>query len=153
MENVTPDNLTEFARVVYEAARDGRWLVVAALGIVALVWATRKFAAPKVPFFATGEGGAILNLVTGFLLAIAGALIGGAPLSGMTLWVALQTSFVAAGGWSLVKNLLPFFGRFIPGLGAGDAQKSLTLAKSEGEKAAEGTKPRTAADIINGDKK
>jgi hypothetical protein len=147
---MSPDNPEQFAQLVFDAARDGKWLSLLALGLIGLVWAIRKFAAPKVPFFGTGEGGAVVNFGTGFLLALATAILAGSPPSWAMAWVSLQTSFLAAGGWSLFKSLIPLLVRLVPGFGAGNAAASIATAKKEGEAAAAETKPKTAADIING---
>lgn len=147
---MTPENPEEFAKLVFQAASEGKWLSLVALALIGIVWAVRKYGAPKVPFFATSEGGAIVNIVTSFVLALSGALLAGTPPTWGMAWVALQTSFLAAGGWSLVRNLLPFFARFVPWLGSGDASASIATAKKEGDAAASVAKPKTATDIVNG---
>ena len=104
---ITPDTLDAFLRLVLNAATSGKWAQLAALALVAAVWALRKFVAPKAPFFSTGEGGAVLTILTSFVGALATALLGGASFSWPLLWGAVQVAVLAAGGWSLSKHLLP----------------------------------------------
>ncbi len=108
METVaTPDQLDLFFKLVLGAATAGKWAQLAALALVAVVWALRKFIAPKMPFFGTGEGGAVLTVLTSFAGAFATTLLAGAAFSWPLVWSSLQVAFLAAGGWSLAKHLLP----------------------------------------------
>lgn len=135
----TPDNLEVFAGLVTKAIQNGQWAVVVALGIVAAVWAVRKFLGPKYPALATGRGGAILNMAASFGsgLAVAAA---GAPFS-WAMVLSLALSLFTAGGWSLVSSLL--FGR-------GDAKAAEAEAEKKGLAAAVDAKSPTAEDVANG---
>lgn len=144
----TPDDPASFVQLLVDAALSGRWPLVVALALVALVWALRKFLAPQVPFFGTGGGAAVLNVATSFSFALATPLLAGVTFTWSLLWVALQASLVAAGGWSLLSHLLPL----IPGLGnlfaRGDATAS--IAKAEKLAAAVAATPPTSDSIANG---
>lgn len=91
---------------VAKAALAGDWRMVAAAGLVLFVWAARRYAVKLVPWFATDEGGAGLVLLCGFAATLATSISTGAALGIGTVWAALQTSFVAAGGWTVGKRLL-----------------------------------------------
>ncbi len=149
MEAISPDSPSAFVQLLVNAAMSGRWPLLVALALVGIVWLLRKLVAPKVPFFATGEGGAVMNLATSFTLALATALLPGAAFTWSLLWVALQASLVASGGWSLLKYLLPL----IPGLSGlmarGDATAIEADAKAAGDVAAKAAAIKTATDIIN----
>lgn len=145
MEAVTPDNLEMFFKLVLGAATAGKWAQLAALALVAAVWALRKFIAPKAPFFATGEGGAVLTVLSGFVGALATTLLAGGAFSWALVWSSLQVSFLAAGGWSLAKHLLPlalkapFIAKLFP-----PKAEVVVFAKAEPVKAA------TSDEIVNG---
>jgi hypothetical protein len=132
----TPDDPAGFVQLLVDAALHGRWPVAVALVLVALVWAIRKLVAPKVPFFGTGAGGAVLNIATSFSVALATPLLAGVTFTWALLWVALQASLTAAGGFSLLKYLLPL----IPGVAGifarGDAAAEEAKAKAAGLAAA-----------------
>ncbi len=147
---LTPDDPSGFVKLLIDAALGGRWPLVVALVLVALVWGLRKFLAPKVPFFATGGGAAVLNIATSFSLALATPLLAGVVFSPALLWVALQASLAAAGGWSLLSHLLPL----IPGMGdlfaRGNAAASISEAEKKGLAAAVAATPPTSDKIANG---
>lgn len=151
---VTPDNLADFAGLVLKAAQSGQWPMVAALALVAVVWAIRKWGTPAIPFLGTPEGGAVLNLATGFSGALLTALMSGTPFTWSLAWASLQVSILAAGGWSLFKSLLwPLLLKvpFIAGLFArGAAAAVVTEAQKKGLAAAVVAKPPTSTDIANG---
>lgn len=100
-----PDQTADFVKVLVDAVASKNWPLLAALGVVAAVWAVRKFLAPRVPFLATDRGGAILVLVTSLAGAVATALVGGAAFSLPLLVQALSVALSAAGGFNLVKKL------------------------------------------------
>jgi hypothetical protein len=146
----TPDDPGAFFRLLVDAALAGRWPLVVAIVLVGVVWAFRKLLAPKVPFFGTGAGAAVLNLLTSFSLALVTPLLAGVSFTWAMCWVALQASLVAAGGWSLLTHLLPL----IPGLGnlfaRGDAAAITAKAEKAGLAAAVLAKPPNSMDIANG---
>lgn len=151
---VSPENLGEFVALVLQAAQGGQWPMVAALALVAVVWAARKWGAPQVPFLGTPEGGAILNIATGFAGAFLTALMGGTPFTWGLLWASLQVSLLAAGGWAMLKSLVwPLLLRvpFIANLfSRGDAAVVVTDAQKAGLAAAVVAKPPKPTDIANG---
>lgn len=152
--DTSPDSLQQFAELVINAAKSGQWAMLAALGLVAVVWAVRKWGAPKLPFLATPEGGAVLNLATGFSGALLTALLGGTPFTWGLAWASLQVSILAAGGWSLFKSLLlplllkvPFLANLFA---RGDAATAITEAKKAALAAAVVAKPPKSTDVANG---
>lgn len=149
----TPENFDAFSKAVIAAVADGKWPAVAALALVAAVWALRKFIAPSAPFFATGEGGAVLNVLTSFAGAIATALFTGVTFTPALLWTSLQLSLLASGGWSLLKYLLPLLLK-IPFLATIFARGSAPAAVSDAEKkglaAAVVAKPPKSDELANG---
>lgn len=151
--DVSPENLDQFLKLVLSAAAAGKWSSLAALALVAGVWALRKFVAPKAPFFATGEGGAVLTVLTSFVGALATAVLAGTALTGSLVWGSLQVALLAAGGWSLAKHLLPLLLK-VPALAAlfarGSAPVAVAEAQKEGLAAAVVAKAPKAEDIANG---
>lgn len=157
METVaSPENLAEFVKLVTAAAAARNWAMVAAFALVAAVWALRKFGAPKAPFFATPEGGAVLNLATSFSGAFLTALVAGTPFSWGLLLSAFQVSLLAAGGWGLASSLLFPLLLKIPLLanvfGRGSAAEAEARAKAAGLAAANvvAAKPPSSDSIANG---
>ncbi len=151
---VSPENLGQFAELVIKAAQGGQWQMLAALALVAAVWGARKWGAPSLPFLGTPEGGAVLNIATGFSGALLTAAIGGTPITWALVWASFQVSVLAAGGWSLFKSLLlplllkiPFLANLFA---RGDAKAAITEAEKAGLAAAVVAKPPTSTDIANG---
>lgn len=142
-------DLQTLAQMAFEAATRGglSWQNLLAVGaLVGVVALLRLFLAPRVPFFATPEGGILLNvLVSGFAATVT-ALCGGAAFTWGLLGASLVMSWKAAGGWTLLKNLvplvlsLPFIAKLFPPKGDGlalvtEAQKAgLATAVSSGKK-------------------
>lgn len=154
MEAVSPENLDAFLKLVLAAVATGKWASVAALALVAAVWGLRKFVAPKVPFFATGEGAAVLTISASFVGALATALLAGSALSVPLVWSSLQVAVMAAGGWSLAKHLLPLLLK-VPFLAAlfppkADGPTLVTGAQKVGLAAAVVAKAPTSDEIANG---
>lgn len=106
---VTPENLEAFARIILEAVQSSNWSLLASLALVALVWASRKFLAPKVPFLGTDAGGALLALAGGAAGAILTAVMAGSAFSWPLVLLGLKTGFTAAGGWAVIKKLIVQF--------------------------------------------
>lgn len=104
-EDVSLESVLELARPVFDAVMAGQYPLAAALALVLLVAVARKWLAPRVPFFGSDAGGALLALAGSFGGAVATALLAGATLSWSVAWTALGVAFTAAGGYSLVKRL------------------------------------------------
>lgn len=80
------------------------WLFLTGGVFVAVVFATRRFGAAWVPFFATDRGGAVLVLACGLLQAAASVIFSG--FSWQALLDGLFSAFLAAGGFGIVKKVL-----------------------------------------------
>ncbi len=139
---LTPDNLETFLPFVVKAIQSGQWAVVAAVALIAGVWAVRKFLGPKHPFLATGTGGLVLNLVGSFGSGLLTAATG-VPFSWAIVWSVL-VSILSTYGWSLLK-LLPVFSR-------GSAAEEIKKADKAAALAAANAKPLppTSDQIANG---
>lgn len=151
----SPDQLSDFAKLAFDSVTSGKWQAVAALALVAAVWAVRKFVAPKVPFFGTDAGGAVMLLGTSALGGLATALLAGGALSGPMLWAAVAVAVKAAGGWTLAKRLLPLAYPVLAKLGFPtllDAHAAKEEAVQAGKDAAAAVKARSPLDVINGGK-
>lgn len=98
--------LLDLARPVAEALLSGNPGLAAALALVLAAAIARRYLAPKVPFFASDVGGALLVLVGSFGGAAAAAITGGASWSLALAWTALKIATAAAGGYSLAKPLI-----------------------------------------------
>ncbi len=142
---------SELVQLLIRAALDGHWPKVVALGLVIAVFLLRKILAPKIPFFGTGPGGAVLNLLTSFSVALATPLLGGVVFTWSLLWVALQASLTAAGGWSLARYLWPLLPEAFRKLfSRGDSTEAIAESKKEGIAAAVVAKSPRPEDIVNG---
>lgn len=100
-----PEQAGAFVKLLVDAASSRNWPLLAALVVVALVWAVRRFGAARLPWLGTDRGGAVLVLATSLAGAVATALAGGAGLSLPLLVEALAVAVSAAGGFNLVKKL------------------------------------------------
>lgn len=103
---LSPENFDAFAKVIYDAVMSKNYSLVAALAVVAIVWAVRKFGTPKFPQLQSDRAGAALAIITASTGAIATALAAGQPFTWPLALKALSTALMAAGGWSLAKKLL-----------------------------------------------
>jgi hypothetical protein len=120
-----PSNLEEFAKLLFTAVSAGQWKLVAALALVALVWAVRRYGGKLWPWLLTDSGGAWTLVVTTLIGAVALALYTGTPVTLPVLWTALLAAAATGGGYALVRKLLrplvPLVAR-LPGIGAGLAK-------------------------------
>jgi hypothetical protein len=140
METVPdPSNIETFARVVFNAVMTKNWALVAALAVVGLVFVARKYLAPKVPFLATGRGGALLVMVTSLAGAIANAVLAGAPFNVGLLLKAAGVAFTAAGGFAMAKKLI-----------FGDDAAAVQRVEAAGLAAESKTEVKTPMDVVNG---
>lgn len=103
-------DLQDLAQKTLEAFASGAlpWTaLIPIVVLVAIVAGLKYLLAPKVPFFATPEGGLVLNVVSSAIATVVAALLGGTAFT----WALLGTSFIltlkAAGGWALLKRFLP----------------------------------------------
>ena len=108
---VVPEDgsLLDLAKPVYEAVMGGQWYLGAALTLVLLVAAFRKYAPGKTGEWARGDiGTPILLLVGSFGGAMATGIIGVGTnsISVAMAWTAFKIALSAAGGYTLAKKLL-----------------------------------------------
>lgn len=110
MDDLTnPETLQALLALAVEGAKTGNaWLLIA-LAVVALVFVARKFLGPKIPFFATKAGGALLTLLSSFGGAVTAALASGQKMTPILALGAFKIAFAAAGGWTIVKHLFTLF--------------------------------------------
>jgi hypothetical protein len=118
-----PSQLEAFATFALNAVQSGNYSLVAALGVIAAVYALRRFGGGRIPFLATDRGGALLVIITSVAGALATAFAAGTAVSLPLVISALVVALKAAGGFSLAKKLL--FG-----------DKSIAQAEDAGAKAA-----------------
>jgi hypothetical protein len=150
---VTPENLEAFFKLVLTAASAGKWAQLVALALVGLVWLLRKLIVPKVPFFATGEGGALLTVLTSFVGALATAVLApGVTFSWTLVSGAFYAALMAAGGWSLAKHLLPLVMKlpFLAALFPPKGDGPVLVADAEKLAAAVTAKAPTPEELANG---
>lgn len=152
---VVPDpttNLELFLKLILDAASSGQYAMLGALLLIGGVFLVRQFLAPKVPFLATPEGGALLNLFGSFGSGLVLALTG-TPFSWALVWSVLLSVF-STSGRAFVKNLLwpmllriPFLAKLFS---RGDAAAAEAKASKVGLAAAVDAKAPTSQDIANG---
>lgn len=131
------DSVESFATAAFQAVQSGNWGMLAAVGVVGLVYAARGLLGDKFPALKTDRGGAVLSLVAGVAGALGNAFLAGAPFTVALLIKGFSVAFMASGGWSLAKKLL-----------FGDAAKVKAEAKAEGAKAAAVLVPLSPLELI-----
>lgn len=104
--DVSPDaSWIDLAKPVLEAVRAGNGWLAAALALVLLTTAGRKYGASRWPWLSSKAGGALLNLLLSFGGMAATALAAGTLPSWALAATALKVSLAAAGGFTLIKEL------------------------------------------------
>jgi hypothetical protein len=109
--SVAPDpgvDAGAFIKSAFDAAQRGDYRMFAALALIGVVYVARKYGA-KVPgkigaFAASDRGGAALALGLAIVGGVSHALLAARPLGLSMLVSAVYISFLAAGGYSLVKK-------------------------------------------------
>ncbi len=139
LPEINPENFEAFFRLVYDAVTSKNYALIASLAVVAVVYLVRRYGGTKFPVLKTNRGGAVLALVTSVAGAAATAFLGGVPFGAAVLLKALGVGFMAAGGFSVVKKIV-----------FGDPEQVKAEAKAEGQAAADASKPKTAAEFVNG---
>lgn len=100
-------DLLDMLKPVYTAFASGRPAYAAAMVLVVLVAAARKYGASRIPFLHSDLGGSLLALLGSFGGALVTALaIPGATVTTGLMWTACTVAVAAAGGYSLIKRLL-----------------------------------------------
>jgi hypothetical protein len=147
----TPDNLADFGKALFAAVTAHQYWLLASLVLVGLVWALRKYLAPKVPFLASDAGGALLSFLVAFASGLGVALMGGTPMSAALALTVFVAAFKVSGGWALLMHLLdPLLTKW--GLHF-DAAATQATAAQAGSTAAAAAPPVDPAAVVNGDGK
>jgi hypothetical protein len=108
----TPDDTgaITFVKLIVGAAKAGDWKLVTVLGLIGLIWATRRFGSKfkgKVgAFIASDAGGVVVAFLWSFFGLLGAALTVKMPLTLHLIGEALLLSFTAMGGWAAVKKLV-----------------------------------------------
>lgn len=108
----TPDpgvDPTAYAKDALDAMRTKNWRMLAALALIGLTWAGRKFAI-KLPgkagaFFATDRGGAVLALLMGIFGGMGTALFAAKAFGWHLLTDGIVMGFTAAGGYAVLRKI------------------------------------------------
>jgi hypothetical protein len=137
-----PENFAEFFSTVLQAVQSKNYALLAALGVIAVVWAARKFGGSKFPALKTAKAAILLTLATSLAGAVGAALLAGTPLSLKLGLDALGIAFAAAGGYRAFRVLAGF----------ADAEAIKADAKAAGAEAASKFVPKNVFEIIKGDK-
>lgn len=97
------------AKAVFDAVMHGQWWAAAALSVVLLMAAARKYMPAS---WKEGTKGDIVGVASTFLMAFAGAVAtwavaqpAGAALTGAVALTALKIGFAAIGGYTIVHKL------------------------------------------------
>lgn len=98
-------SLLDLAKPVLDAVKNGNGWLAAALAVVLLVTAARKFKGSRLPWLDSKAGAAAANVLTGFAGMLATAFGAGTLPSWALVAVSLKVSIVAAGGFTLIKEL------------------------------------------------
>lgn len=96
-----------FVQRALEAVEGGRWIPVAGLAVILIVWFVRRYVGNWVPWFRTDRGGTILALGTSFLSGVAHSAVarGGWPgWDAVIAAVGVATS--AIGGYQGLKRII-----------------------------------------------
>lgn len=104
----SPDvNATDWLKALYTAATSGEWKMVAGLVMVGITFGLRVYGTRFVKWFASRNGGVVLNFVMSFLTTLGVAFASGAPIHLSTFLTAISTAVSAAGIWELLKSYFP----------------------------------------------
>jgi hypothetical protein len=108
-------SLLDLAKPVIDAVITGNPGLAAALALVFVAAAARRYGGKRIAFLNTDAGGALIVLVGAFGGAAATALTGGATWSLALAWMAFKMAAATAGGYSLIKRLLvdPFLRPYV----------------------------------------
>lgn len=106
----TPDpgsDLQGFLREIFESVQNHNWKYLAALGVIAVVFAMRKWGVKLVPALAKGRWAWTLAILVGALGALGNALAAGTPLGGAigVLSILGSGAFVGASAAGLWKGV------------------------------------------------
>ncbi len=99
-------SLLELGKPVLDAILAGKPGLAAALALVFVAAALRRYGGKRIAFLNTDAGGALLVLLGAFGGAAASKLYAGGAWSLGLAWMAFQMAAATAGGYSLIKRLL-----------------------------------------------
>lgn len=152
-------SLLDLARPVLDALLDGKPGLAAMLALVVVAAGAQKWLAPRVPFFATSLGAALIVLVGSFGGAAAALLSGGATWSLALVWTALKVAAGAAGIRGLAKPLVQWAAGHAPAwirplftlvLWALEKKPGATVTAEAAGDAAVAAKPAPGAEAVTG---
>lgn len=135
------EEIATLGKPVFDAVMNGEYMYAAALALVVLVAAARKYGTKIWPFLGTRGGALWLVLLGSFFGAIATALGAGQALSLALGIAAVKVAVGAAGGHAMIRQVLKWGIRKWPKLGAALKpimwvfEKPADKAKEAGDKA------------------
>jgi len=98
-----------FAKDVWDAFETKDWGHLLFFGITLLVFVLRKFVGPKFPVLLTTPGSVAMNFALAFGGMLATSWPAGTKITPHAIMTAVYGGFIAAGGWTIVKNLWEHF--------------------------------------------
>lgn len=102
-----PDaDLGGFFLFLYEKMKSGQGMMVFGGALVLGVYLVRKLLASQMAWFKTKLGGYVTALFTSLGLTVGVSLMAGQGLEMSLLMTAVSASFMAAGGWESLRDLL-----------------------------------------------
>jgi len=102
----TPEDLT---KLILDAAKSRNWMLLIALGLIALVFMVRTYGVERVErlkWFKTDRGGTVLVLVLAMAVSVANSLLGGAEPSVQVLLDGAYFGMLAIGGFVGFRKLV-----------------------------------------------
>lgn len=99
-------SILDLLKPVYEAFATGDYLYAGAVTVVVAVALAKRYAAPHVSFLQSKPGQALMVLIGSFAGAVAAAVAGPAGFSWAIAKTASMIAIGAAGGYTLVKELV-----------------------------------------------
>ena len=103
---VAMDELEQLPALVFKAAHDRNWALLAACLVLGVVWLVRRYGEAWVPWLGTDRGGACVSLAVAWGGGVAHALAAGEPIDGQLVVSALGVALTASGGWTVGKKLM-----------------------------------------------
>lgn len=98
-----------FAGQVWNAFELKDWGKLLFFGITILVFVLRKYLGPKFPVLLTAPGSVAMNFALAFGGMLATSWPAGTKVTPHAVMTALYGGFIAAGGWTIAKNLWEHF--------------------------------------------
>lgn len=98
-----------FAGQVWNAFETKDWGKLLFFGITLIVFVLRKFLGPKFPVLLTAPGSVAMNFAVAFGGMLMTSWPAGTKVTPHAIFTALYGGFIAAGGWTIAKNLWEHF--------------------------------------------